>query len=73
MTIYCFGFIYSLPRFFEYKTEVRSEKLTVLENYTEYIAHLVIKNKLDNSTIYQYTVHLSKKYLINFFIKTINI
>jgi hypothetical protein len=55
------GFIYSLPRFFEYKTEVQSENLTVLDNYTESITYVVIKNKLQNSTIYQYTVHLSKK------------
>lgn len=64
MIIYCSGFIYSLPRFFEYKTEVRREELTVIENYTEYIDHLVIKNKLHNSKIYQYTVHMSKKILV---------
>jgi len=55
------GLIYSLPRFFEYKTEERREVLTEFDNYTEYISHVVIKNKLHNSTIYQYTVHLSKK------------
>lgn len=61
VTIYCLGLIYSLPRFFEYKTEERREILTEFDNYTEYISHVVIKNKLHNSTIYQYTVHLSKK------------
>ncbi|CAF4051165.1 unnamed protein product, partial [Rotaria magnacalcarata] len=58
VTIYCLGFIYSLPRFFEYKTEVRREQLAVIENYTEYIDHIVIKNKLLNNSFYQYTVHL---------------
>ncbi|CAF3849136.1 unnamed protein product [Rotaria sordida] len=58
VTIYCLGFIYSLPRFFEYKTEVRREELSVFENYTEYIDHIVISNKLHNSSIYQFTVHL---------------
>jgi len=64
--IYCLGLIYSLPRFFEYKTEVRLEQLTEFENHTEYISHRVIKNKLHNSTIYQYTVHLSKKLHFSF-------
>ncbi|CAF4897668.1 unnamed protein product, partial [Rotaria sp. Silwood1] len=58
VTIYCLGFVYSLPRFFEYKTEVRREELTVFDNYTEYFDHIVITNKLQSSSIYQYTVHL---------------
>ncbi|CAF2674054.1 unnamed protein product [Rotaria sp. Silwood2] len=58
VTIYCLGFIYSLPRFFEYKAEIRREELTVVDNYTEYYDHVVVTNKLHNSTIYQYTVHL---------------
>ena len=56
MLVYCLGFIYSLPRFFEYKTEVRNEILDISKNYTEYIEHILIKNKLHNNTIYQYTV-----------------
>jgi hypothetical protein len=73
VTIYCLGFIYSLPRFFEYKAEKRSEKLAVSDNDTEYFTHVVIKNKLHNSTIYQYTVHLSKKEFLNLFGITVNV
>ncbi|CAF1441869.1 unnamed protein product [Adineta steineri] len=58
VTIYCLGFIYSLPRWFEYKTEVQSENLTEFDNYTEFVDYLVIKNNLHNSKIYQYAVHL---------------
>jgi hypothetical protein len=67
VAIYCLGLIYSLPRFFEYKTEVQRENLTELDNYTESVDYLVTKNKLLNSTIYQYSVHLGKKYSRNFF------
>jgi hypothetical protein len=58
--IYCSGFIYSLPRFFEYKTELRREQLTVMENFTEYVEHTVIKNKVLHNRLYHYIVHLSK-------------
>jgi hypothetical protein len=68
VAIYLLGLVYSLPRFFEYKTELRREILTVSENVSENHDHLVIKNKLHNSTIYQYTVHLSKQYFRNLFI-----
>ena len=60
VTIYCLGFIYSLPRFFEYKTGVERVNFTNLENETEFIDYTVIENKLLKSPIYQYTVHLSK-------------
>ncbi|CAF1231306.1 unnamed protein product [Rotaria sordida] len=56
--IYCFGFIYSLPRFFEYKTELQRETLTIIGNLTEYIDHFVIENKVLENRVYQYIVHL---------------
>lgn len=65
VTIYCLGFIYSLPRFFEYKTEVQRVNFTNFENETEFIDYTVIENKLQKSPIYQYTVHLSKFLLIH--------
>ena len=60
LIIYCSGLIYSIPRLFEYTTEIQTENLMVLDNSTESITYVVIKNKLHNNTIYQYTVHLSK-------------
>jgi len=62
LTIYGLGFIYSFPRFFEYKTEVQHEKLFIMENVTEDIDYLVITNKVLESRLYHYIVHLSKKY-----------
>ena len=59
-TIYALGFIYSLPRFFEYKTEVQRENLTNFENVTEFYDYLVVKNNLQESQAYQYTVHLGR-------------
>jgi hypothetical protein len=59
--------MYSLPRFFEYKTELRKEILTESDNATYNFYHLVIKNKLHNSAIYQYAVHLSKILVRNLF------
>ncbi|CAF0983439.1 unnamed protein product [Adineta steineri] len=58
LIIYCLGFIYSLPRFFEYKTELQREQLIVIENFTEYVEHLVITNKVLENRLYQYIVHL---------------
>ncbi|CAF1279219.1 unnamed protein product [Adineta ricciae] len=58
VTIYCLGFIYSLPRFFEYKTGVERVNFTNFENETEFVDYTVIENKLQKSPIYQYTVHL---------------
>jgi hypothetical protein len=54
------GLIYSLPRFFEYKTEVQQEKLTVSENLTEYVNHLLISNRMLDNRPYHYIVHLGK-------------
>jgi hypothetical protein len=71
VTIYCLGFIYSLPRFFEYKTEVQSEKLTVTENFTEYIDHILITNKALENRLYQYIVHLSKKIFNIYILKSL--
>ena len=76
VTIFCLGFIYSLPRFFEYKTEVRRERLAIYSldaNYTEYVDYLVITNKLLNNLIYQYIVHLSKIRFLIIFLKYIYI
>ncbi|UJR09284.1 hypothetical protein I4U23_013529 [Adineta vaga] len=58
VTIYCAGLIYSLPRFFEYKTEIQLVNFTDGENQTESIGFTVIENKLQKSSVYQYTVHL---------------
>lgn len=58
IAIYCLGFIYSFPRFFEYKTEVQQEKLSLSENFTEYYDHLVITNKVLDNRVYHYIVHL---------------
>lgn len=58
--IFVLGFIYSLPRFFEYKTEVQIEKLTIGENLTENYEHLVITNLVLDNRIYHYIVHLGK-------------
>lgn len=60
LTIYCMGFIYSLPRFFEYKTEAQSEILITAENTTEFVDHLVITSQVLHNRAYQYVVHLSK-------------
>jgi hypothetical protein len=63
VTIYCLGLVYSLPRFFEYKTIVQREEYIVspdIDNHTEYIDYLVITNRLQDSTAYQYSVHLSR-------------
>ena len=63
MAIYCLGLLYSLPRFFEYKTVVRREKYTIVgasSNETDYVDYLVVINRLHNSRIYQYSVHLSE-------------
>ncbi|CAF3551725.1 unnamed protein product [Rotaria sp. Silwood1] len=57
-TIYCFGLIYSIPRFFEYKTELQREKLILIGNLTEYIDHLVVSNKVLENHVYHYIVHL---------------
>ena len=59
--IYALGFIYSLPRFFEYKTEIRREKLIEIINETEYVEHLVIVNNFLRNRVYHWIVHLSKK------------
>lgn len=58
-TIYCVGFIYSFPRFFEYKTEVQHEKLFLMDNLTEDIEYLVVSNKVLDNRLYHYIVHLS--------------
>ncbi|CAF4176238.1 unnamed protein product [Rotaria sp. Silwood2] len=58
VAIYCFGFIYSIPRFFEYKTELQREKLTLNGSLTEYVDHLVVANKVLQNHLYQYIVHL---------------
>lgn len=58
-TIYCVGFIYSFPRFFEYKTEVQHEKLFLMDNLTEDIEYLVVSNKVLDNRVYHYIVHLS--------------
>ena len=60
MTIFVLGFVYSLPRFFEYRTEVQIEKLTIGENLTENFEHLVITNQVLDNRIYHYIVHLGK-------------
>ena len=59
LTIYCVGFIYSFPRFFEYKTEVQNEKFFLMDNLTEDIEYLVITNKVLHNRLYHYIVHLS--------------
>ncbi|UJR36879.1 hypothetical protein I4U23_029592 [Adineta vaga] len=58
LTIYCLGFIYSLPRFFEYETKLQHEELILVGNVTERIQHIVINNKVLQNRTYQYIVHL---------------
>ena len=60
LTIFVLGFVYSLPRFFEYQTDVQTEILTVADNLTENYEHLVITNKVLDNRIYHYIVHLGK-------------
>ncbi|CAF3246222.1 unnamed protein product [Rotaria socialis] len=56
--IYCFGLIYSLPRFFEYQTKVQHEKFIGVENFTESVDFLFIENKVLHNPLYHYIVHL---------------
>jgi hypothetical protein len=65
-TIYCLGFIYSFPRFFEYKTEVQHERLFLMDNITEDIDYLVITNKVLENRLYHYIVHLGKKNIFHY-------
>lgn len=60
LTIYCLGFIYSFPRFFEYKTEAQHEQF-VVDNFTEDYHYLVVTNRLLENRVYHYIVHLSKR------------
>ena len=59
------GFIYSFPRFFEYKTEVQHEKLFLMDNLTEDIEYLVVSNKVLDNRLYHYIVHLSMRRIFN--------
>lgn len=62
-TIYFLGFLYALPRFFEYKTEftrLRLVEKAADSNRTEYVEYLVVVHYLGKSRVYQYCVHLSK-------------
>jgi hypothetical protein len=66
ITIYALGLLYSLPRFFEYETEVQRETLTIGDNLTELFEHLVVTNKLLDNHLYHYIVHLSTILTLHF-------
>ena len=66
-TIYCLGLIYSLPRFFEYRTDLKRESYDVsspFENNTMHVEYYLVIHRLGESRIYQYCVHLSTSFFI---------